>query len=174
METWLKDTDEDRVWIATSRLDNNEYQLQTMNRSTRQGGGAALLYKREYQTTRIENSPLFNTIEFGTWVTKVRNRKITLLGVCHPPVGSTPGKQHKKFLDGISQLVRYFITNHENLVLLGDFNIHVQGPANLDSIVYNDTMEAMGLIQHIINLHRKPRSNLSTTCIPRRVQVGPT
>ena len=53
-------------------------------------------------------------------------------------------------LDEVSQLVQYFITNHKNLVLLGDFNIHVQDLSNPDSLVYNDTMEAMGLIQHII------------------------
>ena len=52
METWLKNNDKDRAWIATSRLDNNEYQIQTINRSTRQGGGVALLHKGEYQTTR--------------------------------------------------------------------------------------------------------------------------
>ena len=47
METLLKDTDEDRAWIATSELDNNEDQLQTINRSTRQGGGVALFHKME-------------------------------------------------------------------------------------------------------------------------------
>ena len=73
-----------------------------------------------------------------------------MLGVYHPPVGSTPGNTHIKFLDEVIQLVQYFINNHKNLVLLGDSNIHVQDLANLDSLVYNDTMEAMGLIQHII------------------------
>ena len=158
METWLTDTDEDRAWIATSRLDNNEYQLQTVNWSTRQGW-VALLHKRQYKTTRIENSPLFNTIGYSAWVTTVRNRKITLLGVYHLPIGSTPGNTYVKCLDEVSQLVQYFITNHENLVLLGDFNIHVQDWANPDSIVNNDTMEAMGLIQCIT----EPTHQLGTT-----------
>ena len=92
----MKDTDEDRAWIVTSRLDNNEYQLQTINRSTRQRGGVALLHKREYQTTRVENSPLFDTIDYGDWTTTVGSRKITLLGVYHPPIGSTPGNTHIK------------------------------------------------------------------------------
>ena len=173
METCFKDIDEDRAWIATSRLDNNEYQLQTINRSTTQGGGVALLHKRECQMTRIDNSPLFDTIEYGDWETRVRNRKFTLLGVYLPPIGSTPGNTHVEFLDEVSQLVQYFITNHKNLVLLGDFNIHVQDLANLDSPVYNDTMEAMGLIQHKVEpthqlgntldlIYRKPRSNQST------------
>ena len=64
-------------------------------------------------------------------------------------IGSTQGNTHVKFLDGVSQLVQYFITNHKNLVLLGDFMIHVQDLSNLDSLVYNETMEAMGLIQDI-------------------------
>ena len=46
-KTWLKNTHEDRALIATSGLDNNEYQVQTINRSTRQGGGVALIHKRE-------------------------------------------------------------------------------------------------------------------------------
>ena len=144
----MKDTDEDGAWIATSGVDN-KYQLQTINRSTRQGGGVALLHMREYQTTRIENSPLFDTVEYCAWTTTVWNKKITLLGVYHPPIGSTAGNTHIKFLDEVSQLVQYFITNHKNLVLLGDFNIHVQDLTNLNSLVYSDTVEAIGLIQHI-------------------------
>ena len=81
----MKDTDEDRA----SRLDSSGYWLQTINRSTRQG--VALLHKREYQTTRIENSWQFDTVEYGAWVTIVRNRKITLLGVYHTPIRSTSG-----------------------------------------------------------------------------------
>ena len=56
------------------------------------------------------------------------------------------GNTHMKFLDKVSQLVQYFIT----LVLLGDFNIHTQDLTIPDSLQYNDTMEALGLRQHII------------------------
>ena len=114
------------------------------------GGGVALLHKREYQTIRVESSPLFNTIKYGALATTVRNGKITLLEVYHPPIGSIPGNTCVKFLDEVRQVVQYFITNHKNLVLLSAFNIHVQDLANLDSLVYNDTMDAMGLIGHII------------------------
>ena len=41
------------------------------------------------------------------------------------------------------------MTNYTNLGLLGDFNIHTQDTENLDSISYNETMEVMGLQQHI-------------------------
>ena len=88
----MKDIDEDWGWIATSALHNSEYQLQIINSSTRQGeGGVALLHNREYQTTRIEISPLVDTIEYGAWTITVRNRNITLLGIYYQPIGSTSG-----------------------------------------------------------------------------------
>ena len=111
----------------------------------------------------------------------VRNRKITLVGVYHQPIGSTPGNIQVKSLDGVSQLVQYFITNHKNLVLLGDFNRHVQDLANPNSTIYNDTM---GLIQHIIKPTHQLGNTLdliytesleavkSTTCIPRQLHIG--
>ena len=40
-------------------------------------------------------------------------------------------------------------TNHKNLVLLGDFNIHINKLDDHDTQAYIDTMEALGLIQHI-------------------------
>ena len=49
----------------------------------------------------------------------------------------------------MSELLQYSITNHKNLVILGDFNIAIQDLGNPDSQTYKDTMEALGLTQHI-------------------------
>ena len=38
-ETWLKDTDEDRPWVATSSTDNEEYRIDTVNLHTKRGEG---------------------------------------------------------------------------------------------------------------------------------------
>ena len=45
--------------------------------------------------------------------------------------------------------LQYSITNYKNLVVLGDFNIAIQDLGNPDSQTYKDTMEALGLTQHI-------------------------
>ena len=66
---------------------------------------------------------------------------------------------HAKFLDEVSKLTQLLMTNYTNLVLLGDFNIHTQDTENPDSIIYNDTMEALGLQQHI----DKPTHRLGNT-----------
>ena len=97
-----------------------------------------------------------NTVEYGVWETTVRNRRIPIIGIYNPPIGTMAGNTHTEFLDEVSQLVQYFITYHQNLVLLGDFNIHTQDLTNPDLLQYNDTMEALGLRQHLIDpTHKK-------------------
>ena len=73
-----------------------------------------------------------------------------MIGIYHPPIGTMAGNTHTQFLDEVSELVQYFITNHQHLVLLGDFNIHTQDLTNPDLLEYKDTVEGLGLRQHII------------------------
>ena len=145
-ETWLKD--EDIHWIATSSLSTDEYRVQTINRQGKQGGGVALLHKNRYQVTRDHNAPQLDLLEYGIWSTRVRNKIITIAGLYHPPLGNTRNTP-TRFLDQVSQLVQYLFINHKNLVLLGDFNVHVNRLDNQDTQEYIDTMEALGLVQHI-------------------------
>ena len=145
-ETWLKE--EDAHWVATSSLATEEYRIQTINRQGKQGGGVALLHKNRYQVTRDYNAPQLDLLEYGIWSTRVRNRILTIAGLYHPPLGNTRNTP-ARFLDQVSELVQNLFTNHKNLVLLGDFNIHVNRLDNQDTQAYIDTMEALGLVQHI-------------------------
>ena len=159
-ETWLENTDEDKAWVNTSDLNNNNnLRLGTVNRAKRQGGGIALLHKKEHNITKLETNLQLDTIEHGVWSTTVRNKKLTLAGIYHPPIGSPKGNTHTRFLDEVSKLIQLLITNYTNLVLLGDFNIHMQDIESADSIAYNDMMEALGLTQHI----EEPKHRLGNT-----------
>ena len=78
------------------------------------------------------------------------------MGIYHPPIGTMAGNTHTKFLDEVSCFIQYLISNHQNLVILGDFNIHTQDLTNPDLLEYNDTVEALGLRQHIMEpTHKK-------------------
>ena len=145
-ETWLGE--EDTHWLATSSLDIGDYRIQTINRQGKQGGGVALLHKDRYQVTRDYNAPQLDLLEYSIWSTRVRNKTLTIVGIYHPPLGSTRNTQ-ARFLDQVSDLVQYLFTNHKNLVLLGDFNVHVNKLDNQDPQSYLDTMEALGLVQRI-------------------------
>ena len=92
--------------------------------------------------------PQLDLLEYGTWTTGVRNKTLTVVGVYHPTLGTTRNTP-VRFLAQVSELVQYLFTNHKNLVLLGDFNIHVNKLDNQDTQSYIDTVEALGLVQHI-------------------------
>ena len=62
-----------------------------------------------------------------------------------PPLGTTRNTP-ARFLAQVSELIHYLFTNHKNLVLLGDFNIHVNKLDNQNTQSYIDTMEALGLV----------------------------
>ena len=145
-EIWQRE--EDAHWVATSSLDTEGYRIQTINRQGKQGGGVALLHKDRYQVARDHYEPQLDLLEYGIWSTRVRNRTLTIAGLYYPPLGSTRNTP-ARFLDQVSELVQYLFTNHKNLVLLGDFNIHVNRLDNQDTQAYIDTMEALGLVQHI-------------------------
>ena len=147
-ETWLKDTDEDRAWIASSQLESDELSFQTHNRQNKRGGGLGLLHRKEYQVTKLDNQLQLDTIEHAMWRAQLGKQVITILVIYHPPIGNA-GNTHTRFLDQVSELLQYSITNYKNLVVLGDFNIAIQDLGNLDSQTYKDTMEALGLTQHI-------------------------
>ena len=66
----------------------------------------------------------------------------------HPPLGTTRNTP-ARFLAQVSVLDQYLFTNHKNLVLLGDFNIHINKLDKQDTQSYIDTMEVLGLVQHI-------------------------
>ena len=141
--------------MANSGLDNEEYRIDTVNHHTKMGGEVALLNKKEYRTTRIQNSKPFKTKEYGAWETTIKNRRITFIGIYHPLIGTTTNNTHVNFLEEVSQLVQCFITYHQNLVQLGDFNIHTQNLGNPDTLEYSNTMEALQLKQHIIeHMHK--------------------
>ena len=145
---WLKNTDEDKAWIDTNNLHNNILRIDMVNRTVRQGGGIALLHRKEYITTRLETNLQRDTIEHRVWSITIRNRKLILVGIYHLPIGSLTGNTHTRFLEEASQLIQFPTTNHTNLVLIGDFLIHAQDIENPDSLVYNEMMEALGS-QHI-------------------------
>ena len=53
------------------------------------------------------------------------------------------------FIDDITELLVNKLPQYQNSIILGDFNIHIEDLANADAVIFNDTMRALGLEQHI-------------------------
>ena len=53
------------------------------------------------------------------------------------------------FLDEIMELLTALIPKYNNLIIMGDFNIHIDDITNLENLIFNDTMEELGLSQQV-------------------------
>ena len=53
------------------------------------------------------------------------------------------------FLDEITELLTALIPKYNNLIIMGDFNMHIDDITNVEILIINDTMEALGLSQQV-------------------------
>ena len=144
-ETWLNDTPQDTAWLHQSDLLQAGYAISTHNRPTR-GGGLALLYKQNMKIKKIEAQHLC-MMEYAIQHVSLKNKSLNILGIYHPPP-----KQHltnATFLDELTEILTTRLPNLENPIILGDFNMHIEDTNNYNSKISVDTMEALGLKQHI-------------------------
>ena len=62
------------------------------------------------------------------------------------------------FLDGVTDFLATFLVEHNNIIIMGDFNIHVNNTTDPEVQIFLDTMEALGLDNHV-NLAMHNRGN---------------
>ena len=56
---------------------------------------------------------------------------------------------NNQFVDEFSEYIAEELAEHKNLMITGDFNLHVNDPEDQDGEVFIDTMLALGLDQHV-------------------------
>ena len=87
--------------------------------------------------------------EAQVWEVEVcKDIVLTIVGVYRPPYSVRNGNMVTKFLDEFTPWMVY-ITNHSNIILMGDFNIHVGDEDDADVMTFMDTIEALGLEQWV-------------------------
>ena len=111
-----------------------------------------------------ENTP---TTEYAVWKTIANNTAMHLMGLYHPL--PTDGMTTTMFLDEVTELIMTLIPKYNNIMLLGDFSMHIEEISNPDNIIFNDTMEALGLIQHVKSLTHNQGNILDLTSVKQRV-----
>ena len=53
------------------------------------------------------------------------------------------------FLDEVTELLTGLIPKYNNLILMGDFNVHIGDITNAENLIFKDTMEELGLSQQV-------------------------
>ena len=148
-ETWLQNTVEDGTWLQASEFCEDGHEISNIYRQDRRGGGIALLYSSKYKIKTVAHT------KYSSFESRVRHIQIgsthyRLLGVYHLPVGTQQGITNSIFIDDLTELLTEVVSNHNNIVILGDINIHLSEPEDTDAEALHDIFEVFNIMQHIM------------------------
>ena len=151
-ETWLNSNHDN--WKNTTILNQDNLKLSTVDRRTGKGGGLALIHKAQYPVKFISSGHKAS-FEFAIWELRAKNNTITIHGIYHPPYSTTNRITNAMFIEEFTDHVSSCLPIHQNNIFIGDFNLHVSNQLDTDATIFGDTIDALGLYQHVgFSTHR--------------------
>ena len=145
-ETWLNTLDE--AWVSGSEFNCDAYSVSTVNRKKGRGGGLALVYRRG-ATVKLKSCANKNTFEYAIWEFKNRKSTINIFAVYRPPYSQKHQRTIPQFIDEFLETVSDEIAEIDNVVILGDLNIHVDKVDDPEAQAMVESMEALGFDQKV-------------------------
>ena len=150
-ERWLRDTEVDQVWLQCSLLNNNGFKCFTSNRQHRRGGGIALICRDRYNVVPLASGQLRSFL-FAKWRIGLKHTTLTILAIYHPPYSDQSQATNCDFLDEFTDWVAEYIMNDTTVIILGDFNLHVND-FNDDNAMNFIVNSSLSLITTFLHTH---------------------
>ena len=148
-ETWLDNTENDKERLLSSPLKTDGLKIYVKYRIANKGGGIALVSREKYKVSALTLAEL-DMFEAQVWTVGVcRDTILTIIGVYRPSYSVRNGNMVTKFLDEFTPWIVDMITNHFNIILIRDFNIHVRDEGDTEVMTFLDTIVALGLEQWV-------------------------
>ena len=141
-ETWLTSKETDKIWIDCCNLNKDRYNLTSAIRENRRGG-LALITKNDFTVKLVSNAEL-RTFQFAKWNVQLMHTNITVLGIYRPPAGSPV-----EFLTEFTNWIIDVMAHETNLLVAGDFNLHINNKNYENAANFMESMVALGLVQHV-------------------------
>ena len=159
-----------------STIPNSNRATKISLNTTNQGqerGGVSIVFRKDLDVAQLE-AEVTPTMQYSIWKYIKKNKPVHIIGMYHLQPNAENATPNAMFLDDLTELLMDKLTKLENIRLLGDFNMHIEEITSLDTIIFNDTMEALDLTQNITQpIHNKgnildlvftePDSNITIT-----------
>ena len=101
-----------------------------------------------------------SSFQFAVWKLQIKNKVLTVVGVCHPPTKNHVNDSNAVFITEFLDLMNDLQLESKNIVILGDFNLHVNDKSDTDGQLFIGMVEASRLKQWIDFLRHKQGNTL--------------
>jgi hypothetical protein len=145
-ETWLSNYDA----IDVSDLCPQGYSFINYPRDNGKGGGIGIIHRSGLviKQTKLHLKDYYRTFEFGT-VTIVGTVSCLLVVVYRPPPSERNGLKECEFLLEFEDFLGVLATVTDSLLIVGDFNVHVDDMSKPGVCRFIEQVKAADLIQHV-------------------------
>ena len=143
-ETWFHEHET----AARSLCTPTAYKLLDHPRSGRHGGGTGVLFRNNLTVNRVSAAEL-RSFEYSEWNIKAGSRPIRLVVVYRIPYSDIHPVSTTIFFDEFSKFLESAVLCTDQLLITGDFNIHVDVTDDVDAVKLQELLESTGLQQHV-------------------------
>ena len=132
-ETWHLDND--GIWLKASDLNQHGYKTLHQNRPKHQGGGLVIICKSHLQIKQLDSG---SKSSFEYLVCRIFGKSVavTTVAIYHPPYSATNNSTNAKFIDEFTEYLLDSIMTYHNIVILGDFNLHINDQEDPDTNIF--------------------------------------
>ena len=122
----------------------------------RQGGGVGLLYSRTHKI-EIQDMVCYSSFEYLEFLL-FSSRVVLRVGVLYRPLPSKQnGLTSTLFFSKFPKLLERLAVSSGKLLLLGDFNIHVDHCSDRSALRFLDLLDSQNFVQHVSGTTHKDK-----------------
>ncbi|KAG1714818.1 Papilin [Nymphon striatum] len=147
-ESWMSDSPNHQLTINQFRSLLSGYDMLSCPRKFRKGGGIAVIVRQNLKV-KINVKKKFSSFESMDLCIQVGSDMIHLIVVYRPP----PSKKNKltsnQFFSEFGTLLECAVVSPGKLIVLGDFNFHMENESNRNATKLKELLTALDLVQHV-------------------------
>ena len=87
--------------------------------------------------------------QYAVWKVETHDYSVTCIAIYRPPYSLTNQETVTKFMDEFAVWLASILSSFGNMIVLGDFNIHINDKNDNEAGIFVDNMIALGFNQHV-------------------------
>ena len=99
--------------------------------------------------TKLLDEGQLNTFQYAKWQLALKHTSITIIVIYHTPPSNLNRVTNGEFLDEFTDWTAESVSTSNNVILVGDFNLHINNPNDDDACNFLETTQALGFHQNI-------------------------
>ena len=149
-KTWFNESEDSNRKLAEVKAILKQPGYNILNiEGPRRGGGVGIIYRQNLQIKQLHGLVL-DALEMGLWKLITANKTVHIMGIYHPPKRTSNSSTMNLFFEELSDYMTENINNYEELIILGDTNIHYDLKTDYDTFAFEELLYFFGL-QQLVN-----------------------